>query len=295
MDKLTVGFHRLGLLNLAAVARSARGLHYKLNHKNYPKVNVADVELEKPRYGFRRERELLLSQLVTDTMFPAAVIRRKYLDSGKPVPIKFKGRNDEIARRNYDKFQDELALGLPHFKVGHKKVYLPKARVCLLRPNAKHTPYQAKFLVPRNFNKMDLRDYLWHVYGLRALNVTVQLLHARFTRGMDDHARYRGPQYKKMTIDMAEPFIWPELPQLVVETAQKFKKDQIEAMQMVTAQGSDKHKPNEAFDGIYQKPDLANIFVSAKNKKAYGQKLDGLRAHEESLDDRRLVANYLNL
>lgn len=295
MDKFARTFQKLGFPQLGLTQPSARLLHYKANHKKYPKVNISDVQLEKPRYGFRRERKPLLSQLVTDTIFPASEIRKKYIEHGKPVPIKFNAKSDEIARRNYEKFQDELAQGLPHFKVGEKKVYLPKARICLLRPNAKHTPYQAKFLVPRNFNKMDLRDYLWHVYGLRALNVTVQLLHARFTRGMNDHARYRGPQYKKMTIDMAEPFVWPELPKEVVENARKFREDQAKAMEMVTAQGSDKLKPNDSFNGIYKKPDLANIFVSAKNKKVLAEKLGGLRAKEESLGDRNLVANYLNL
>lgn len=290
-----VGGHGVGPAKFGSLALTARLLHHKVNHKNYPKVNITDVQLEKPRYGFRRDRKPLLSLQVTDTMFPAAEIRKKYIENGKPVPIKYKTKSDEIARRNYDKFQDELAQGLPHFKVGEKKVYFPKARVCLLRPNAKHTPYQAKFLVPRNFNKMDLRDYLWNVYGLRALNVTVQLLHASFTRGMDDHARFRGPQYKKMTIDMAEPFVWPELPQHVVDNARKFRKDQTSAMQMVTAQGSDKLKPNDSFDGIYKKPVLADIFVSSKNRKSYGERLDRLRELEETAGDRKLVSSYLEL
>lgn len=292
MEKLTKSFHRLGLSQITA---SVRLVHYKANHKNYPKVNISDVQLEKPRYGFRRQRKPLISQLVTDSMFPAGEIKQRYLQEGKPVPIKFNPRADEISRRNYEKFQDEIAEGRAHFRVGEKKVYFPKARICLLRPNAKHTPYQAKFLVPRNFNKMDLRDYLWHVYGLRALNVTVQLLHASFVRGMNDHARYRGPQYKKMTIDMAEPFIWPELPQKVVDSARDFRINQTKAMQMVAAEGSDKLKPSESFNGIYKKPNLANIFVSAQNKKKLGQKLDQLRTQEESAGDRQLVSNYLNL
>lgn len=302
LHNLGVHFQEMGKVHFGSSGKfaslalcSTRQLHYKANHKKYPKVNIGDVELEKPRYGFRKVRQPLLSLQVTDTMFPAGEIKRKYLEHGKPVPIKFNSKSDDISRRNYEKFQDELAQGLPHFKVGEKQVYFPKARICLLRPNAKHTPYQAKFLVPRNFNKMDLRDYLWHVYGLRALNVTVQLLHASFTRGMDDHARYRGPQYKKMTIDMAEPFVWPELPQHVVENARKFRRDQTSAMQMVTAQGSDKHKPNDSFDGIYKKPVLADIFVSSKNKKAYGTGLERLREQEEAAGDRKLVANYLEL
>lgn len=287
MEKLT-----RGLLGLRVANRS---LHYKANHKNYPKVNIENVTLEKPRYGFRRTRAPLLSQSVNDTVFPAPEIKQKYLDAGKPVPIKFKSKSDEIARRNYNLFQEEVALGLPHFKVGEKKVYFPKARVCLLRPNAKHTPYQAKFLVPRNFNKMDLRDYLWHVYGLRALNVTVQLLHARFTRTQDDHARYRSSQYKKMTIDMEEPFIWPELPQAIVDASHQFKLDQLETMETLQGVKSDKKKPNEGFEGLYMKPVLADIFVSQHKRKEYSEKVRQINEKEEAKGERAMLTNFLNL
>lgn len=272
-----------------------RGIHYKENPKKYPKVNIEDVQLEKPRYGFRKEREPLLSQSVTDTLFPSSEIKSKYLQAGKPVPIKYRSNSDNIARRNYEKYKEEVAMGEPHFRVGEKKVYLPKARICLLRPNAKHTPYQAKFLVPRNFNKMDLRDYLWHVYGLRALNVTVQLLHAKFNRGPDDHARYRGPQFKKMTIDMEEPFMWPELPSSIVEKAKQNYEDQIEAVEMKTAVGSDKLKPSKAFNGLYSKPELPNMFVPRTARKVGKQSLDAHREQDESRGDRQILQQYLGL
>lgn len=284
-----------GLVSSVWARVSRRSLHYKERAKNYPQVNAADVELEKPRYGFRRVRQPLLSQSVTDTLFPAEAIKAKYKESDKPVPSKFRSRSDDIARRNHEKLQEEVAEGLPHFKVGEKKVYLPKARVCLLRPNAKHTPYQAKFLVPRNFNKMDLRDYLWHVYGLRALNVTVQLLHASFRRSPDDHARYRGPQFKKMTIDMEEPFVWPELPQEIVDSAEKEFDDQGKTIEHKNAFGSDKHKPTEAFGGLYNKPILPNSYIPSKARKA-GEKTVKLQTEAaETKGDRNLVTQYLGL
>lgn len=270
-----------------------RSLHYRAKARNYPKVNIADVQLEKPRYGFRRIRPPLISQLVTDTMFPAGVIAAKYREAGKPVPMKFSGHSDDIARRNHAKFQEEIAEGLPHFRVGNKKVYLPKARVCLLRPNAKHTPYQAKFLVPRNFNKMDLRDYLWHVYGLRALNVTVQLLPAPFTRGPRDLARYRKPQFKKMTIDMAEPFVWPDVPAEAKQQGDNLREASMHFSKIVQAEGSDKNKPNDASGGMYNKPDLVDIFVSKNNKRVYGESMKKQRERAEAEDDRKAVAEFL--
>lgn len=274
-------------LLLAANATSRRFLHHKASAKRYPKVNIEDVELEKPRYGFRRERPELISQTVKDTLFPSTEIKKRYLKAGKPVPIKYRYINDKIGRRNYQKYQEEVALGLPHFRVGEKQIYFPKARVCLLRPNAKHTPYQAKFLVPRNFNKMDLRDYLWHVYGLRALNVTVQLLHARFTRGNDDHARHRGPQYKKMTIDMEEPFVWPALPESLVSRGREAMEDQLPAMRLHIAVGSDKGKHTGAYDGLYDTPKLPNQFIPRRARKPL--------AHRADAEERAMVMRLLGM
>lgn len=280
-------------LNIFRIA--LRSIHHKENFRKYPKVNVKDVELEKPRYGFRKERPSLLSEGVTDTLFPSIEIRKKYIENSKPVPIKYRSRSDEIAKRNYEKYKEEVLTGSPHFRVGEKSVYFPKARICLLRPNAKHTPYQAKFLVPRNFNKMDLRDYLWHVYGLRALNVTVQLLHARFERGPDDHARYRGPQYKKMTIDMEEPFIWPELPNDIVKRAKENYDNQLAIIENKNAVGSDKLKPSEAFGGLYDKPQLTDSFIPKRTRRVGEKALSSLKQKEESQSNKALLENYLGL
>lgn len=144
----------------------------------------------------------------------------------------------------------------PHFRVGEKEVYFPKARLILLRPNAKHTPYQAKFIVPKSFNKLDLRDYLFHMYGLRALNITTQLLHGRYVRLSAFSGRFRGPQIKKMTIEMEQPFVWPEEPAEgeVARWNKKFQEElnkYKEENQM--SQGSDINKPTTAFDGVLGK------------------------------------------
>ena len=47
---------------------------------------------------------------------------------------------------------------------------------------------------------------------------------------------------RKMTIDMEEPFIWPELPRsLWWKVPRVCESDQTEAMAMLIAQGSNKH------------------------------------------------------
>jgi large subunit ribosomal protein L23 len=272
-----------------------RSIHYKQHRNNYPKVNINDVTLNKPRSGFRKERDPLLSQTVTDTLFPNTAIKAQYVEQGKPVPIKYRSNSDQIARRNYEKFQEEVALGEAHFRVGEKKVYFPSGRICLLRPNAKHTPYQAKFLVPKSMNKMDLRDYLWHVYGLRALNVTVQLLHAPFTRGLTDYARYRGPQLKKMTVDMQEPFIWPELDANLVESARINTENERKVIEHKTGTNSDLDKPLEAYGGMYKQPVLPNAFVSKKLRQIGGEELSKYQKEVDSKGDKELVEKFLGL
>lgn len=144
-----------------------------------------------------------------------------------------------------------IERGDAHFRVGGTKLYFPKARVILLRSNAKHTPYQAKFIVPKSFNKLDLRDYLFHIYGLRAMNVTTQLLHGKYTRANAAAPRYRSPQIKKMTIDMAEPFVWPEEPKPEENGLwdDSFTKNRNMYREDVYRLGSDQFKPSKAFDG----------------------------------------------
>lgn len=281
-------------MNFLRNFRALRQVHHRVKPSQYPKVNVEDVELNPPRYGFRKERGPLLHQQVTDTLFPAEEIKKLYKEQGKPVPIRFKADLDAIQRRNYEKFQEEVAAGLPHFRVGEQQVYFPKGRVCLLRPSAKHTPYQAKFVVPRSFNKMDLRDYLWHCYGLRALRVTSQLLHSKWNRSMDDVARHRGPQYKKMTIDMEQPFIWPDLPEDLTDHSRKVKLDQVKYMDSFRG-GSSKEQPTGAFGGLYDKPALPQAFVLKKNQQKLQASLAKHTAAEELLHDRAKLAKFLNL
>lgn len=160
-------------------------------------------------------------------------------------------QGSRVSDRILELSRDAVAKGEPHFRVGGKQVFFPKARIILLRPNAKHTPYQAKFIVPKSFNKLDLRDYLFHVYGLRAMNITTQLLHGKYTRVNIASSRFRGPQIKKMTIDMAEPFIWPEEPKKEENSA--WNDDLIRNLELYRDEqqrlASDSFKPGKAFGG----------------------------------------------
>lgn len=284
----------LGAFRGKSLLTFTRLVHHKLSSSKYPKVNVNDVVLDKPRYGFRKERPPLLSADVKE-IFSQEAIKQKYLDAGKPVPIKYRVDGHKIARRNYEVYQDQVAQGLPHFRVGEKPVYLPKAVVTLLKPKAKYTPYQASFKVPRNFNKMDLRDYLWHVYGLRALNVTVSLSPGTFARRPMDLARYRQSQTKYMTIEMEEPFVWPEIPEEAVLKSMKERDGEKRIQQMNYSIGSDKQKPTGAYDGMLDKPRLPNIFISKASKKVLKNNEHMIISEQDAQKERDQVAQFLKL
>ncbi|BAO40842.1 54S ribosomal protein L41 [Kluyveromyces marxianus DMKU3-1042] len=185
--------------------------------------------------------------------------------------------------------------GKPHFRVGGTEVFFPKARVILLRPNAKHTPFQAKFIVPKSFNKLDLRDYLFHLYGLRALNVTTQLLHARYTRATPVSPRYRTPQIKKMTIEMAEPFIWPEEPEDKSAWNIEFQKELEQYRSDRMRLGSDTNKPSEAFGGaLGPYPETAKPFIPRFLKRRLINKKEREAKREEYLEQLGKVSKVLS-
>ncbi|KAL1607780.1 mitochondrial 54S ribosomal protein YmL41 [Paraconiothyrium brasiliense] len=96
---------------------------------------------------------------------------------------------------------------------GSKQVFLPKFTVALIRtPNL--SPYHAKFRVPLNFSKYDLRDYLYHAYNVKVHSIRslVKQLPVRDTVKQPRHW-FRPENEKYMTVEMEKPFVWPENPE----------------------------------------------------------------------------------
>ncbi|KAF2401234.1 hypothetical protein EJ06DRAFT_521094 [Trichodelitschia bisporula] len=100
-----------------------------------------------------------------------------------------------------------------HFKRGQKLIYLPNFVVALQKtPNL--PPTFAKFIVPLNFNKLDLRDYLFHAYGVRALAVRSYVQQQKVRMKDSAMNRWYRPRSKKtMTVEMDKPFYWPDDPE----------------------------------------------------------------------------------
>ena len=126
---------------------------------------------------------------------------------------------------------------LAPFKIGQKQIHLsatqenPKIHQIhnadkLSRPNFTLTllrtphlpPTFATFIAPLNLNKLDIRDYLFHVYGVTCLKVRSYVQQQRVRQGKPGELRpaprrwYRPRAVKRMTVEMDKPFVWPEAP-----------------------------------------------------------------------------------
>lgn len=208
-----------------------------------------------------------------------------------------KAKTASKSRVIYDFTRESISQNKPHFTPGNVKLYFPSARVTLLRPNAKHTPYQAKFAVPKSFNKLDLRDYLYSIYGLRVFNVTTQLIHGRFSRAlpMPFRSRRRLPQIKKMTVDMEEPFVWPEPVNNFFEMEERKSLQERKYFNDKTGHGSDRNKKSDAFDGIVDSTPPAQSFITSyagrKLKNTKTKDMSNQRKQEEE----NLILKYVDI
>ncbi|TLD26438.1 hypothetical protein PspLS_04727 [Pyricularia sp. CBS 133598] len=107
----------------------------------------------------------------------------------------------------------------PTFRIGGKQVFLPTARVTFLP--SQRDPNFAKFQVPMTFNKLDLRDYLYHCYNVevRSVRSFIQQSPIKDTEGFDRNGRpmrskKMRPQSKKfMIVELVKPFMPPSVPQ----------------------------------------------------------------------------------
>lgn len=72
----------------------------------------------------------------------------------------------------------------------------------------------AEFLVPLNINKFDMKDYLFHAYGIPALSIRSSIQQLSIER-KNDGAYHRPRSVKRMIVEMGPsqrggPFVWPE-------------------------------------------------------------------------------------
>lgn len=90
----------------------------------------------------------------------------------------------------------------------------PRFIVALVR-TPRLSPYHARFVVPLHFSKYDIRDYLYHAYNVKVYNVRAHVKQMP-VRDMREQPRrwFRPESIKYMTVEMEQPFVWPEVPDL---------------------------------------------------------------------------------
>ncbi|KAJ9648065.1 mitochondrial 54S ribosomal protein YmL41 [Coniosporium tulheliwenetii] len=80
-------------------------------------------------------------------------------------------------------------------------------------------PTFAKFMVPLNLNKLDLRDYLYNAYGVKVLSVRSFVAQSPVRQDKPDAERpkprkwYRERAKKFMVAELERPFVWPDVPE----------------------------------------------------------------------------------
>jgi len=90
----------------------------------------------------------------------------------------------------------------------------PKAYITLRR--TPHLPPKyAAFDVPLSFSKLDIKTYLKSVYNVDVIHVRSAVFQAQMKRerAVSPYAqgkRYRPRSKKKMTVELVDPFVWPE-------------------------------------------------------------------------------------
>ncbi|KAF3000324.1 hypothetical protein E8E13_009285 [Curvularia kusanoi] len=108
---------------------------------------------------------------------------------------------------------DAVPISKKLIAFGSKKIYLPKFTVAMVRAPGL-SPYHARFLVPLDFSKYDLRDYLYHAYNVKCFNIRSYVKQMPIRDSTAAPRQWFRPESKKyMTVEMEQPFVWPELPE----------------------------------------------------------------------------------
>jgi large subunit ribosomal protein L23 len=170
-------------------------------------------------------------------------------------------------------------LGLTQFS--------PKFTVALLRtPDL--SPYHARFLVPLDFSKYDLRDYLYHAYNVKCFNIRsyVKQMPVRDTREQPRHW-FRAESKKYMTVELEQPFVWPEVPDLE-PWGQKEKQKEVEEAAKVNGAGDSNDARNAARTLREQVKKLLDKKVSRPDPEIQRKKAMSIELTAEELEVEKL-------
>jgi hypothetical protein len=119
--------------------------------------------------------------------------------------------------------------------VAMPKIYLPNLVFTMMRPHAHMPTDQILFRVPRNVNKIDIKNYLSAVYGVKALQVNTVIEPRRRVPHPNPEKFHKHPQqqpylwktiYKRAFVTLSEPFSFPAIPsQIQIERDQEKERE----------------------------------------------------------------------
>ena len=124
--------------------------------------------------------------------------------------------------------RDGLPRSTPHNSCVPCGDCRPSFSITLLR-SAWLPPTYARFGVPLWFNKLDLRDYLQHVYDVKVHGVTSYVKQQAVRQGDPALSRptprrwHRPRPLKMMTVRLDRPFVWPA----EIEDAREWNKEEV--------------------------------------------------------------------
>ncbi|KAJ2157664.1 mitochondrial 54S ribosomal protein YmL41 [Coemansia sp. RSA 552] len=99
-------------------------------------------------------------------------------------------------------------------RFGNFKVYFPNL-VFKIIPDTRLSRNQAAFRVPLNVNKLDIKDYLTHIYNVTVTDVRTVVFPGKLVMNRTTGQKERAARKKKAIVTMKEDFAYP--PELDVD------------------------------------------------------------------------------
>ncbi|KAJ2661683.1 mitochondrial 54S ribosomal protein YmL41 [Coemansia sp. RSA 1200] len=111
-------------------------------------------------------------------------------------------------------------------RFGNFKVYLPNL-IFKIIPDSRLGVNQAAFRVPLQLNKLDIKDYLTHVYNVTVTDVRTTVFPGKLSLNHFTGQKERSPRIKKAIVTIKEEFHYPAEP----DVNKDFKGLQVEYQQ----------------------------------------------------------------
>ncbi|KAJ1663488.1 mitochondrial 54S ribosomal protein YmL41 [Coemansia sp. RSA 1813] len=108
-------------------------------------------------------------------------------------------------------------------RFGNFKVYFPNL-VFKIIPDSRLGRNQAAFRVPLQVNKLDIKDYLTHIYNVTVTDVRTTVFPGKLSLNRFTGQQERSPRIKKAIVTIKEDFEYPK----EVDVDKDFKGAQVE-------------------------------------------------------------------